>query len=457
MNFTRSKTIWLICVLALAVLSLSPHRHAQSGFALALTPTRVISALASPLRLFDSHSVLAADEEQVAAQRDRCREIRTAFRQKARQFDPSLASGAVVVEAEVLERVKGKHDQVIVRLATPIGIEPGVPAVCGDAYVGRVVAMVPGQPNQASVELVTSSSFRVGAGVSEGNRSSNLIVGGLAPSHALTNGVAHLAAHNPSDRGVRAGIVRVEEPPALALDDEDSRLADGFLLGELREFKYRHKTVTAIRPALDLESGLFHIALLVPVERAAEEIPPLEDLFAPRAWRTGKIQLAGEISAWRAGRKLTLPSHAEVAKGAAVVLGAQLIGRVENIGTTMVDVRLMSDPGTSIPALALLHGEELDDLVVLGTLMSRGLNERGLLVLRWETDRPLLVEAAFGKRTVQASLYTGSGERGVPLGLSLGDCEIPTNAGEHLLEIDFPTVGSGEVEVRLVRDEERSL
>lgn len=450
MNFTRSKTIWLICVLALAVLSFRPDEFAGRGFALALTPTRILAALSSPLRVFALGTVLAGDEEQVEAQRKLCRQVRKDFRELALPHDPTLAANAVVIEAAVLERTLDKRDEVLVAMATSEGVRPGVPVVCGDSYVGRVVALDPGRPNHARVKLVTSSTFRVGAAVTEKGRRSDFVVGGLAPRHDLTDRVVHLAVHNPSDREVRGGTAFVAELQALVLDDEDSRLADGFLLGEFREFELRHKKVTAIRPALDFEAGLFHVALLVPLDRAPETIPPFEDLFAPDAWRTGELLLAGELSPWRAGRKLTVPSHRDMVSGAAVIFGAQFVGRVERVGTTMIDVRLMADPGLTIPALALIGEAEL---VVLGTLVSLGRNEAGRVVLRWDTDRPLASEAAFGERSLEASLFTGSGQRGVPLGLMLGVTELPTNAGVHLLELEVPMIGAGSVEVRRVREE----
>lgn len=450
MSFTRSKTIWLICVLALALLSFRPDEYVERGFAWLLTPTRILAALASPLEVFDTGVVLAADDEQVEIAREHCREVSEAFRAVARPQDPTLATRAVVIEAAVLKHTQGKRDEVLVHMVASKGVRVGIPAVCGDAYVGRVVELVPGKPNLARVELLTSSSFRVGAEVTDKGRRSDLIVGGLAPRHELTDQAVHLAVHNPSDREVHSGTVFVAEPEALVLDDEDSRLADGFLLGEFREFELRRKNVSAIRPALDFEAGLYHIALLVPLDRAPEEVPAFEDLFAPRAWQFGKLLLAGEVSGWRAGRKLTLEDSSDVARGAAVVRGARFIGRVESLGTTMADVRLISDPGLVIPALALLSDGEL---VVLGTLVSLGRNEAGRVVLRWETDQPLAATAAFGQSSLKASLYTGSGQRGVPLGLVLGETVLPTRAGIHELELDLPVPGSGRVEVRRVREE----
>jgi cell shape-determining protein MreC len=452
-GFTRSKTIWLICVLALAVLSLRPESYVERGLAIVFTPTRILAALSSPLRILDPREVLAADESQVEAERALCRRVRTAFRKSARPRDGSLAAEAVVIEAEVLQRTIDNRDRVLVKLPTTEGIEPGVPAVCGDAYVGRVVASVPGSNELAEVELVTSSTFRVGGSVQDGGMRSELIVGGLAPRHDLSSRILHLAVHNPSNRKVSEGLVRVAEPEALALDDEDSRLADGFLLGELREFEARHKKAVSIRPALDFEAGLFHLALLVPLERAPARIPALEDLFAAEAWREGQMLLAGELSPWRAGRKLTVPDHDNLARGAAVIVGARFVGRVESVGTTLIDVRLLSDPGLVVPALALVHGDEAEELVVLGSLVSMGRNEAGKVVLRWETDRPLAADAAFGEKSVEALLFTGSGQRGVPLGLRIGEVSLPTGAGVHRLELEHPRIGSDRVQVRRVTEE----
>ena len=421
MGLTRSKTIWLIAVLALAVLSLRPDVWVGRGLSIGLAPTRILAVLASPFAWFGGGVVAAADEDALEAERDACRRVRSAFRESARPRDPSLAQGAIVIEAEVRERTTRSRDEVRVRMTTTEGVEPGVPAVWGDTYVGRVVSRVPGRDDLARVELVTSSSFRVGAAVEQQDRRSDLIVGGLAPRHELSSHILHLAVHNPSNRKVTEGIVRVAEPEALALDDEDSRLADGFLLGELREFDSRHKKVSAIRPALDFESGLYHLALLVPVERAPANVPPLDDLFEPTHWREGKLLLAGELSAWRSGRKLSLPDFGNVVAGAAVVSGARFVGRVERVGSTMVDVRLFSDPGLVVPALALVGDEGAQELVVLGSLVSRGRSEDGKLLVQWTTDRPLGATSSLGKASVPAMLFTGSGQRGVPLGLQLGN------------------------------------
>lgn len=451
MGLTRSKTIWLIAVLALAVLSLRPDAWVGRGFAIVFAPTRFLSALASPLQWIGPSSVNAADDaDGLEERRNVCRLVRGAFRESARPRDPSLAAHAVVVEAEVLERTTRSRDEVLVRLTTTEGVEPGVPAVCGDAYVGRVVSLVPGRDDLARVELVTSASFRVGAAVEAGSARSDLIVGGLAPRHELSSHILHLAVHNPSNRKVNEGLVRVAEPEALALDDEDSRLADGFLLGELREFDSRHKKITAIRPALDFESGLFHVALLVPLERAPQSVPPLDDLFEERDWREGELLLPGELSSWRDGRKLSLSSFADVVPGAAVITGSQFVGRVERVGTTMVDVRLFTDPGLVVPALALVGEDEAQELVVLGSLVSRGLSETGELIVQWNTDRPLGARSSLGKSSVRAKLFTGSGQRGVPLGLQLGETDLPTGAGEFTLKLEAPAVGSETVQVRLV-------
>jgi len=86
-------------------------------------------------------------------------------------------------------------------------------------------------------------------------------------------------------------------------------------------------------------------------------------------------------------------------------------------------------------------------------LISLGRNEAGRIVLRWETDHPLDAAAAFGEASMKASLFTGSGQHGVPLGLILGETVLPTRAGTHELELDLPAPGSGRVEVRRVRED----
>ena len=355
MNLTRSKTIWLILVLALCVLSLRPEPFVERVLGVFLAPTRILSALASPLAVFDRevHAALPEEEER---ERKLCREIRDRYREVARPRDPVLASRATAIEAEVEGRVENSRDTIWIRLATVAGVRPGVPVICGDAFVGRLVSLDPDRPRHAKVELLTGSDFRVGASASAGANHSDMVVGGLAPKRSRTDRTLRLAVHHPSNRSVTEGTVRVAEPAALALDDEDARLADGYLVGELQLVSVHQgrDPRLALRPTLDFESGLFHVCVLVPHERAPVSVPPIEELFEETAWLDGDLLLFGELSHWREGRKLSLGRGAGARSGAAIVRGARFLGRVERAAATMSDVRLLSDPGFAFPALAVL-------------------------------------------------------------------------------------------------------
>ena len=90
-------------------------------------------------------------------------------------------------------------------------------------------------------------------------------------------------------------------------------------------------------------------------------------------------------------------------------------------------------------------------------MVSLGRNaSTGLLEFRWERDAPLSVAVESditGSASVGATIFTGSGEQGIPLGLLVGETELPTNAGVHRIAFDLPTPGGGEVKMRVVREE----
>lgn len=447
MTLTRQKTIWFVCVLCLCVLSLRPEPFVERVLGVFFAPTRVLAALASPLSVFDDEVQAAAP--QVEALERRCRTVRDRYREIARPPATLLARGAVAIEAEVEGRAERSRDTLWIRLATAEGVRPGVPVVCGEAYVGRVLALDPERPRRARVELLTGADFRVGAAVESGNRRSDMVCGGLAPRASGADRSLRLAVHHPSDRAISEGEVRVAEPPALVLDDEDARLGDGFLLGDLFPLQAREgeEQRLALRPALDFAAGLFHVCVLVPPERAPSRVPPIEDLFEEDAWLAGDLILQGELSAWRSGRKLSLGSGRGARAGGAILRDARFLGRVERAGATLSDVRLLSDPGFSFPALAAIDGEPC----VLGRLVSLGFDEaRGRVRFRMQRDAPLSesLPAVLGRASVSATLFTGAGERGVPLGLFVGDTTLATRAGTQVIEVELETPGAGEVFVR---------
>ena len=123
-------------------------------------------------------------------------------------------------------------------------------------------------------------------------------------------------------------------------------------------------------------------------------------------------------------------------------------------GLLTSDVAFLDDPGFTVVAVARIEGE--DEPRVLGRLVAlpRDLaGESDAVRFRWIVRIPLDVKPVDGERTRHARLFTGSGDRGLPAGLSFGVAELPLDAAaytEPVIEV-VPDVAPDSVEALFVR------
>jgi hypothetical protein len=443
-------------------LALKPFAPAERVLDALLLPTRILPELAAPLHWPRSSSVRAA-QASLAGAEESARGRAAAWLEQGRRAslptEPGLLVGRRRIHGEVVRRGASSLDRIDVRLSSLRGIEPGMPVVTGDAYVGRVVALHPERHGEVTVDLVTGADFFVGARLVDSSATAGteglarMVVGGLAPRltseavaprseswrHQVTH---HLAVHNPSPRNVSAGEVRVDEPRPTELGgfgDRWSWLANGFRLGRLEAAGVgAGRRLLRVRPELDYHSGLHQVIALAPIDESGGEDDPTADVraplwaFDPLRWLTTRVLAPTSLSPRRAGLRLAAGRWSGIREGAAVAFGARLVGVVEHAGWATAEVRLLTDPGLNLTLLAHLADEPaprpLGEVVVLGR------NAAGALRLRWEARLPLGGAAA---GPLEAELSTGSGRPGVPAGLLVGTTLLPRGGGVHELAVEL--------------------
>jgi len=461
----RSRILYVFITAALAVAALRPVSIVERVLDVCVAPARVLGELAAPLswwRQIEVRAAVARVEERTRAEIAASRALLEVERAFARPSDPSLLAGRGALHAEVVARREDDLDRVVIQLPYFAGenpVVPGLPVVSGDHYVGRVSAVDEPRPGQATVDLVTGDDFFVGARlVTEappgrplaGQPPCRLVVGGLAPNTAHDDRELYLSVHNPSRRDPAPAPVVVHE--LIEESDALASLADGYALGDLQVVTGETAQVLRVVPRIDYREGLYQVLVLLPTDRVPAGPGHLSDAFDDRRWVPARVLLDGDPSFWRRGRKVTTGLRHGVAQGAALALGARFVGRVRRAGLFTADVSLMADPGLVVPALARVEGVERP--LVLGHLVSRGPAGGGAVYFRWNPEVGLpeeVREAAGSAASVAATLYTGSGEAGVPRGLMIGSCALPLGPGEHTLTVATdPAVRSpGLVLVRL--------
>ncbi len=434
----RRRTIYFVLLVVCAVLSLRPIPLVGGVIELVFVPTRLIAELVAPLAWLRSGEVRAA-ERQIDAEarvvRGAAADLLAIEQQSALPTRPKLLVGRRMIHGEVIRRSRGDLDRVEVRVASTEGIVPDLPVITGDQYVGRV-ARLGNQENMILVDLVTGKDFFVGASVARTDwrgeaigESVEFVVGGLAPRSMDEQ--LHLALHNPSLRGIKKGPVHVFEPADM--DPELAELSRGFSLGELQTLQtISGSELPLIQSPLDFKSGLFQVIVLAPEDKAsAVEMLQLET-FVEDNWIRTSTLTRGDVTPTREGRRLARGSLAGLRTGQAVALGAHLVGRVGETGPLAADLIGLGDPGVRLAVLAEIEGEAsprpLGELVALGR--SR---HDGSLGFRW-ICRIDLGEAREGE-LLEADLYTGSGEDGVPRGLFIGETELPTTRRPHEITV----------------------
>ena len=457
MGFSRSRTLYLVVCLALAVLSLRPVESVDRLFDVLLAPARVFAELSAPVGWLQGRRAHASDpgEEGLrAAERRQNAQLERAVLDSAQPADPRRLDGVGWRHAEVVRREHGNLDRIRIRVDGRSGLEPGLPVVSADYYVGVVVDRWGGrggvpQDDELLVELITSAKARIGASVEGGEMpgltdlTADLVVGGLAP----VSGREYLDVHNPERRGIERGRVVVNDSRELA--EDHAYLANGFLLGELERVVEDGKEVLGVRPALDYETGLYQVLVLLPGDGPLATAARRESILEDDGWRRARFFLRSELSWWREGRKLSLGRIHGVERGAAVASGARFVGRVERAGLSISDVRMVGDPGLAFAALAMVRTPDGGERPhVMGRITCAGRDPDGALRFEW----PATIEIP-GEGLVRASVWTGSGEAGVPRGLLVGDAELPCGPGPHLVHIHQPQGAQepGNLRVRVAR------
>ena len=445
---TTSRALYLIALLALAVLALKPHAPTERVLDTLVAPARLLGEVAWPMAWLRAREVRAAqdtlrerEEQEFAA--------RIALERDQRRFalprEPALRAGRGFVHAEVVGRVEGERDVALVRPppAELARLRPGMPATAGDAFVGHVRAL---RPASGLVEVQMVTLHLVGArlvldpGQDEAG-AVRMVVGGLAPPRADGARPLELLVHNPSHRSLSRGQVVVDDQLSDAAPYPE--LSRGFRLGTLETLaEPGREPQLCVRPLLDYGNGLFEVVLVTPPQGESAPREPVDVLLEPGAWLPARALSSGDPAVWREGLELDAGTLRGVRVGAAVVFGARLVGRVRHVGPLSCDVALVGDPGFALPVLARVAGRE--EPLAMGRLVSLG---RGgardplALRLRWEPDIGLLAGEG-----AEAELYSGSGDPLVPRGLYLGPARLPSGSGPHVIEVGQV------VDVRALRD-----
>lgn len=448
---SRTSSAWILLWGGLLYASFRPVGALDSALSTALAPLRFVARLGAPFALLEGGRVEAAERELAEnGKREALEGARALERlaERALPLDASLQTGRRFVPGEVVGRASKDHCWVAVLAAD--GIEAGAPVVCGDAFVGRVLELEPSAADGrtwAKVELVTSGDFRIGAEVRRGEERIFLTAGGLAPRRPRERRTVRLAVHQPSDTSLAEGVARVHElfPDA----QPGSALAEGFRLGSVQSGGERGPWW--LEPELDYLDGLYQVAIVVDGARGVGASSPFEPALEDGRWLATRVLTALEPSVWRSALRLPVGSAHGVEPGAAVTgVGARLIGRIDRTERVTSAVSLLTDPGCTLVALALVPGS--DEPHILGRLTSLGRSAGGVRLL-WSVRVPLELDGEGAD--VVARLFTGSGEPGLPGGLFLGEARLPRHAAageERELELTL-TVDLADLRTLFVRRE----
>jgi hypothetical protein len=436
LSWLRSRTLVLAGMFVLAALSLQRFPPVERATELLFLPSTWAREILRPFGWLAVREVRAALEEAAAAlpaERAASRALLEAQIDAAMARDPRLRVGRAFLVAEVLEHVSGDTDLVRVRFPRGAGVEPDMPVVCGDAYVGRVREVDPLRPGEGIVQLVTDESSRVGAAVHDGAEiPARMIVGGLVVARARRPGVLSLGARF-EDRPVASGVVVVAEV-GTGPRAERRAFADGFRLGDLRQLFDRGRPILGVDTAFDFADGLSAVAILGGPELATAGPLAADDAFDDSLWATARIPLAGDSSPTRRTRHLVLPAGARIDAGAALGLGARFFGRVVRVDGRRATAALLGDPELTFSAVAVRAAEDGSPLASvplhLGRLRSLGLDADGAVLATWSAR-----EGAAAPPLGTVRIATSSGDRGVPAGLWVGTTTLPDGAGEHVLRI----------------------
>ena len=416
--------------MCLVLLALRPIESVEQGIEWLTSPLRWLAEPAQPLVWMNGRQVQAQESGRQPSAAENSAEIDALgieLLQLAAPTQPDLIAGRDLVPAEVIGRAEHDPDRLLVRVSDTQALYRGLPVVYGDTYVGRVQAV-----NQArlevAIDLVTGPNFAVGARLAERRESQAIwmTVGGvLSDRRKAARSVERLAlvVRNPSDREAPAGPVVVGE--LLPGIDPYAYLAQGYALGTLAPLAARKARM--LLADIDYGAGLFHVFILCPQGDREGARNQLDLAVSDSSWRPTRRLSIGDPSNWRGGLKIAAGESAGVRPGAALISGLRLVGRVERAGAWSCDVRLLSDPGLALVAVARVADSPLP--TVLGRLVSLGIDEDAEWIrFRWEAvvaDEDTLDAAP--QAVIEARLFTGSGLSGLPAGLFIGEALISPN------------------------------
>ncbi len=445
-RLTRPRTLYLLFLLGLGFLSLRPYPPAETLLHSLLLPTRFLGELTTPAAWFTGNSVRAGAAAAVSLEEEILRRdaLLDAVLRTAEPGRRGLLAGRGWVHGEVVERSGRELDSITIALPENARIERGMPVVSGEAFVGWIHESQRDQPGYWEVRLVTAGDARVGAWLETPGRadpSAFFVAGGLAP---VGQSEVVLGLHNPSRTDLPRGTVEVYEPKTPG-EAPWTHLANGFRLGTLLREQRGPREVLGILPELDYRSGLYEVLVLCPENWNPPQVVGRRDPMHDGGWVQSRFLLDGGPSPRRFGRRLASGRLAGLEPGAAVVEATRLVGRVSAAGWADAAVSLPADPGFSFPALA----QPIDGGPprVLGRLVSRGpappgsAADPGALLFRWEAALPLPAGT-----NLAAHIHTGSGDRGLPRGLWLGDALLPGGVGpfDLLISPAGPVPAAGE-------------
>ena len=449
----------MIVFLFLAAVSLRPWGEFDARFERLFEPARALGNLAAPIVWLSGGEVEAAESVLAGAEARRAegRAVLLAAQSRAAPREDVLAQGRGLVHAEVFEYAADNGDRVHVRYAPAARVEAGMPVVCGDFYVGRVVSAARGQ---AAVDLVTGKDFRVGAAVERaGAEPALLVVGGVVPRGRPGEAGARdllLAVHCPSVQDLAGGEVRVRELEP-GVEDAFAALADGFLLGSLERTPRDRANLPAVRPGLDYSGGLYQVAIVGPAAPGIAGPDLARDPFDDAAWIDVRLALQGDPTSWREGRIVRAGTNRQLEDGAALELGGNYVGCLMRAGSSSSSARLLGDAGHEISALASpvdAEGRPSGAPISVGRLVSFGRDPAtGEVFLRWDAAIPLPEEG--DSPGVPAVLTTAAGQRAVPPGLRVGWTVLPRGRGPFLLRVRQEEDGLRLVALRAWRDPAR--
>lgn len=467
----RARTWCAVLGMGSAFLALRPVGPLDRLVGLVALPTRVLAPtgiLSVPFARLGSGAV---PEDVRGQEADLSLRLERAVLRSAWPESVEISAGVVPVPGEVDARKGVRRDHITVRVidAGPIRIDH--PVVAGDVYVGRVeriphrqptpdrpgfldrmlrrlgLSRPPASPPKDIIEvaLITGADERVGALIprDQDDRRCRLVVGGLSPRRDRV----WLAAHNPESRATVSGNVLVKEPFGR-VNGFDS-LAEGFALGELKVEPYLPEgdTVTrdvlGVEPPLDFEAGLNQVLVLTDTQdvaavRARGVLPSdragAGALAVPvrqsQRWLPVRLFGVGDTSPWRSSARLDLGRRSGLVRGAAVVDGVRLVGRVARSDAAGSTVAWLDDPGFAVDVMAQALDDPDGEPLVLGRVSMTGRTSDRLEVL-WSPANQERYAAWWDAarkgdaELVPVRLWTGSGMVGTPRGLLVGQAALP--------------------------------